>query len=1396
MRKRRWILVIALFVTFSALVIYHGWNIIKVNDRIKQYVLSTIQPALGAKCQIEKLDISLGAVHLKNLKVQNNDFSLLVKDVRIGFNFANLVKNNFRPQKIPHDILFVKPHLTLRTNFVKALQKNSSDSSQAEISSYEYWKKIKELNFIKRITISNGKVSYASAINQSEILLTQDINGWLSSKVEGLISARLVGKLFQSSSYNLLINLGFDLIDECLDLMELKINNYELKDNFPFNIGDYFDIKHGTVNSTIMVTNNRSSDKPFDIEGYLSVQYGTIYLYDKRFVFDDIHIKAKIHDQNCTIDSSGFAFNGSYVDIAGKIYNLFAPQFDLKLKSENFDLKQHIHHIKPKSTVELSGYPNFVLHVTNPVKNLKVVGNLSCPKVTINNEIIENISTIISLEGSVFKIKEFSGGFQGLQFAAHGALDLSRKDNNLSFLISGSGQPFGKIKKFPLPSLKNNNNQLQIEGTGSLAHILGIVNYRIASPANSNSIFQFNGNFDVDNKQLSIHLNSPSHLADVKGAVVFSDGNPQYQIKLTDFHNLIYSLPEFKTIKKILNYKTSIINIEGQASEWNIIGKYAWNGTTQRTALLNCRFKFNNDEMKIDATANISSNGEKFQSNLNLIKNTQYWEIVNFNLDNLMHCSGRIDLSEDQPIEANVIFPDASLIELWSFLFGNARSIDQGKFYGFINIGGTLKNPEVLGNFTLSRMVLNQIGLYEGITNFQLIDKKLVLNELTIERDQQPIFQCAGTYTLTHDQLNFDVIGQDIDLNSTITSILNKPGFMEGKGSTRIKLLGNFNRPELYGDIKIENGKIGPFSFNNILLDFGQKHIVPSSTNKSHSDSLTSDGIFLKNILMTRVGQFEMHGQGMIPYSTNQPMAIELAGKGNVLSLLPELTPFFKETRSNGTWSVNFGGRPNNLSVAGGRLKLSDGFLRLAAVAPEIKNIAAEMELEQDGFLNVKFISGKIRGKPFTFRNFRPDSTFLDTTMQAFAIPEYGLNLGIFTLETGLQGIPLHIPALMPKGEIGQFAFKGATDNDHFHFAGPLENPVVSGTIQLQNVNFTFPFIHINSRDSSKTDRVVEVLSRLNWDVTALPGKDSHYQREIPSGVDNVYVDLILDAGVGGLKFNGIIQENTFGVIGTLESSRGHVEYLDLDFQVITAGAEFDMDVTPGANVEFDKSSLLPIVYGEARTTVVDSIGNPYYVYLTLLTTDKVTGHVLKRGRLGEVSFQLSADNPNLGYSEGELLASLGYSTSNMSKVATDIIGISTDNLLFRPLFRPFERQLERTFGLDMIRLSSRFTRNLIEMNLNDERNFQFDSKLFLLRSTKLMVGKYVAQRLFLLYTGQLEAGMNFRYQQEGFGFRHTLGLEYRINPSLLLQMEYDYNSLLLWQKEDKKIMLRHSFPF
>ena len=75
-------------------------------------------------------------------------------------------------------------------------------------------------------------------------------------------------------------------------------------------------------------------------------------------------------------------------------------------------------------------------------------------------------------------------------------------------------------------------------------------------------------------------------------------------------------------------------------------------------------------------------------------------------------------------------------------------------------------------------------------------------------------------------------------------------------------------------------------------------------------------------------------------------------------------------------------------------------------------------------------------------------------------------------------------------------------------------------------------------------------------------------------------------------------------------------------------------------------------------------------------------------------------------------------------------------------------------------------------------------------------MGKYLLNDLFLTYTGEVETGFRYEPHQQRLGFRHTLGLEYRISPDLILEMVYDYDSLLLWQKTDRKILLRHTFPF
>ena len=66
----------------------------------------------------------------------------------------------------------------------------------------------------------------------------------------------------------------------------------------------------------------------------------------------------------------------------------------------------------------------------------------------------------------------------------------------------------------------------------------------------------------------------------------------------------------------------------------------------------------------------------------------------------------------------------------------------------------------------------------------------------------------------------------------------------------------------------------------------------------------------------------------------------------------------------------------------------------------------------------------------------------------------------------------------------------------------------------------------------------------------------------------------------------------------------------------------------------------ISVVYGQARTTVTDSVGIPTQVMLTLQTVDetmskKQVDDIVReeqvRARWNHIRFKLSSDNPNLG---------------------------------------------------------------------------------------------------------------------------------------------------------------------
>ncbi|RKY80599.1 hypothetical protein DRQ00_01790, partial [candidate division KSB1 bacterium] len=544
-------------------------------------------------------------------------------------------------------------------------------------------------------------------------------------------------------------------------------------------------------------------------------------------------------------------------------------------------------------------------------------------------------------------------------------------------------------------------------------------------------------------------------------------------------------------------------------------------------------------------------------------------------------------------------------------------------------------------------------------------------------------------------------------------------------------------------------------------------------------------GVQIRSFTLTRNKKYNVEGSGFLPFSGKQDLNLQMSGKGDILTLLLDNVSFFKKITSQSTFTWGIGGTYDDIVFTKGKVKISNGTLELETVAKQIDQIRGEVTLEAENqFLHFRDFTAKINGSPVQIATYWGKVPAPGSWDPLF-IQSWGLNFGIIGIESIGKDVQLHIPGLMKPHEEGCFGFKGRGPQEKFYIAGPAENPVVRGRIYLHDARITYPFLKVKTAaESSKKPSTIEsILTSLNWDVEVIPEKNVHYVKRIPGLLDNVLVNLAIDTQVSRLKFSGIIADNSFRIEGTIESTRGNIEYLDLDFSVEKFGAEFD------------RSDIYPVVYGRARTTITDSTGFPYNIFLTLYTYDKRTHEEYERGRWGEdMRFRLSSDNPNIGSNEGQILAALGYSIESLRNRTADLLATSTDNLLFRPLFRPLERRLERKLGLDVIRVRSRFARNLLDWKHYSD--IQFDPRYLIFRKTEVILGKYLSNNLYLLYSGQLEAGLDPRYQEKGIGLKHTFDLEYRISPTLLLQVQYNYDSLLLLQKEDTRIQIRHSFVF
>jgi len=1383
LRKRKWVLYVFAILASVTIIGFSAYRLLKTNDRIKKYVLSELRPIIGEKFDISRVHLTANTIHFFGVEIplSNSVYSLHINDLRIGYNLIKAITSKPVFSAISNDILLVKPRLIISSFPVDSSKKEPPTSSPiAEFKKLEngYNYKIKYLKFLDRLSVKDGQVVFKD-LNDREIIVGHSLDGVLFSEKNDSLHLRLSGKLFSSDHENLFIEGKAESKSGKINSLNVTFEDYKLNTPLPDIFPNIISFSQGSLKGKLKLTSDPSNIMGFDLNGSIRLANASANIKDGLFSVSDIDFQGHIKHWTLFIDHAVQKVNNASLKVAGNIENFFKPNLNLKLSTDPFAVSKFSHLFKKK----LQGWASLNADISGPPNALFVDGRLFSKRISLAGAVFENLRANASFRKGVLSINKCNAEFFQNKLNLVGKIDFNSPKRPVDGNITSTGDIAPLLQLAANDILYACPTWVDAEISGQLNNPTIFGSYGLKFMKDANDSLVLRSAFSFHNKLLRSSPLSENGGPKFSALLDFSHTPVTFNIAMEGLFKLLPYFYDAPYEREIVDNFASSLSARGSANRFAVDAKVsALEGgyIKMDVAKVTADFDRNSDVLKTSGKIFIyPGSNREFQGEFAFNRNKDSINLQKLSLGDQLSASfvAKQHGPALRDISGKIILNEFDVSRFF---------IQDSSFRGLVNsditISGTDQNPEIAGQLNLRKAFFYKNGPYKSDLFFKYDSSDFHLQRFVFNTNESTLLYAYGDYDSKVDDMSFNITGAGFDVAQLARRTTGGPSFISGNSFIDLDFNGSLSNPQISGVIAVKDGKFLKFPFNELEVQLGEKR---TKMKKEPSSPVLN----IRRFRLNRFDHYELLGSGVYPLRPDDSLHLDLSGRGNFLTLFSDMTKYFQESSSSGTFTAKISGTPSSPVLEAARLNISDGQLKLQSVIPPLSDLHADIEFEpEDQFLHIKTLAGEMGGKPFKISNQLADDVVADVELKNLVLGGSGINLGVLELESTDQGVPLNISGLMQPGVYGDFVLGGRTDREKFYFAGPGTSPRLRGSIHLYHMQFMYPFLEGTQKPAPI---IAGLLENMQWDLSVTPERDVRYIRSFPGAVDKVYVNMQLDRQYSTLDFTGRVSDESFRINGHVRSTNGFIEYLGMNFRIERAGAEFD------------KSGLIPVVYGQARTTVTDSVGIPTQVMLTLQTVDRtmskkqvddIVREEQGRARWNHIRFKLSSDNPNLGSSEEQILAALGYSTGSLQNTAFDAIGLSTENILFRPLFRPVERTLENVLGLDYVRFSSRFTKNIIDFNLNN--NYELNTRLALLRSTKVIVGKYLADRFFFQYTGQVEAGIDYRYKGKGVGLHHQFGFEYQINPKLLLELEYDYDSLMKYNPEDRRIVLRHWFPF
>jgi len=1261
-----------------------------------------------------------------------------------------------------------------RSDTLKAVSFTNVDKKQIK----EVFSSISKLSAIDKIQIMEGQIIWLASDDKAYPVV-EDLNGWLIANDLNDMSIEAQGCLFTENDDNFYLNSQLDFENSNLNA-SILIKDYKLSSNdYPF-IPEKVRLDSGIVTGTIHLQNTGFTIDSTVVNGELKIAALDISYAD--YVLSDLNLNTKIDTNAASIYNTSAFFAGARSEISGYIKDILNPKIVTNINindvpinklTSNFNIG-FLKNSRLNSSLHLEYGEDTKLAELKAWNDKLSIGD--------NYHINEFKLTATIIPDNIL-INKLSGIFNDFAFLGDGYYKLQQ--NSLAVNL-GFRHIFGHHVLLDRLTGKHLDFDIGISMNTGTGLVNGLWDYMLVNK--NDTLLAAKGNIKGDRDRLNVSLLNSNH----KNLFVNIEiANYLKNLSITNARIVNFPFSEFTTnayVKNPVSKVNTDIRLSGSLNKLN--------GSIDI-------FDKNNYQNQFSLNTNIENllTDERNYSGKILLKNLAGdFRMLHkadffggaFSFSDKINGFIKIDLKEEDQLAGEIEFNKFKFIQSLADSVNPGNLRDQAVLDGTIKLSGTLDLPKLETRLFADKLVLNDVGYYQAEANVKYSNGLVSAESLIFYLNNLPVIEGNLTYATSDRSISGLFEGKEIDIDPIIKTIRNHDPFIKGIADYNVNLSGYLKAPKLEGNLQILEGELRGVPFDHLKVAF------TDSVKDSGSISEFKDHFLVFHDLdFESIGRYHLSASGIIPVSRTAPLNVQGEFDGDLLSFIPRLHDFFLDGTSIAKSEFNLEGTLNKIRLKSGYAEIEKGELWLDKVVPHIENIHGRIEVfEGTNQINFKKLQAEVDGEVLTINTVRDVELASGEILENWYFKGTDLDFGILQLETTGRGIAVNIPGLMLEEDIAYLSLNGMNTSEKFYFAGPTKHPRLRGQLELYDTRFTFPFL-ISEKPGSNPSVVVEFLENIDWDVLAKSGEDVVYFREIPAYIDKVYTEVYIDESSEGIHFKGILDKGNFQPIGYASSSRGRLEYLDQTFRV----DRFD--------VEFSQNDLLPYVSGRAWTTIRDSVGAvPKTIYLQLYVIDPETGEEKQQGSWEDFKFKLVSADPELYETQEQVLAYLGFSVGNMKDKATSVGGAVTERYLIRPLLRPVERVLEKSLGVDLVRINSNIAKNLFYGSLGSKYDefalspFEGENPyLFIMQSSELTLGKYLSQDLYLSYTGQLVSF--YERSETAFDINHSIGLEYRFLRNVLLEIEYDRELMgylpILNEKqylEDIKIRLRHSFAF